>query len=120
MGPNVFERKIFLTNFWNKQKGSINLFTIRHDQGQIRHVFKPDSSIVNGVEPASPQGHSSISPVSVLTLDSIDESSFLSGGWDGRILVSLFLSCSSPQMCKKKKPQNLISRGFSSFSNSLN
>jgi transcriptional activator SPT8 len=89
MGPNVFERKIFLTNFWNKQKGSINLFTIRHDQGQIRHVFKPDSSIVNGVEPASPQGHSSISPVSVLTLDSIDESSFLSGGWDGRILVSL-------------------------------
>ncbi|GAA6061466.1 hypothetical protein JCM10212_005669 [Sporobolomyces blumeae] len=60
-------------------KGSINLFTLRHDEGQIRHVFQP-------VEPTAPAtgGHSNKSPVSVLTLDR-DEASFLSGGWDGRI-----------------------------------
>ncbi|GAA5943795.1 uncharacterized protein JCM15063_006496 [Sporobolomyces koalae] len=63
-------------------KGSINLFTIRHDEGQIRHVFRPAST------PAlseSSSGHSPTAPVSVLTLDRTDEKSFLSGGWDGRI-----------------------------------
>ncbi|GAA5901082.1 uncharacterized protein JCM6883_004746 [Sporobolomyces salmoneus] len=64
-------------------KGSINLFTIRHDQGQIRHQFKPDDT--TNTNRTNPRGHSSTSPVSVLTIDPSDETSFLSGGWDGRI-----------------------------------
>ncbi|KAI5476938.1 mitochondrial import receptor subunit TOM40 [Pseudohyphozyma bogoriensis] len=58
--------------------GTINLFTIRHDEGQIRHVF--GSSLDNAAA-----GHRPNTPVSVLTLDAA-ETSFLSGGWDGRIL----------------------------------
>lgn len=65
------------------QKGSINLFTIRHDQGQIRHVFR--SSTISG------QGHQSNAAVSVLALGS-DETSMLSGGWDNAILVRFVVS----------------------------
>lgn len=66
------------------QKGSINLWTVRHDEGQVRHVFRPTAA-----EAAPTQGHSPKAAVSVLALDR-DEWSFLSGGWDGRILVRPF------------------------------
>ncbi|ORY89339.1 WD40-repeat-containing domain protein [Leucosporidium creatinivorum] len=59
-------------------RGTINLFTIRHDEGHIRHVFRSSDS------PAT-SGHHSKSPVSVLTLAN-KETSVLSGGWDARIL----------------------------------
>ncbi|KAM0791237.1 hypothetical protein ACM66B_005717 [Microbotryomycetes sp. NB124-2] len=58
--------------------GTINLFTIRHDEGQIRHVFRASDTDAGA-------GHRSRAAVSVLNLAE-DESSFLSGGWDGRIL----------------------------------
>ncbi|KAK4054579.1 Transcription factor spt8 [Microbotryomycetes sp. JL201] len=58
--------------------GTINMFTIRHDEGQIRHVFR-------AAEGDSGAGHRSRAAVSVLNLMA-DETSFFSGGWDGRIL----------------------------------
>ncbi|GAA5883383.1 hypothetical protein JCM3774_004870 [Rhodotorula dairenensis] len=61
-------------------RGSVNLWTVRHDEGQIRHVFRPAASPTA----APAQGHSPKAAVSVLALDH-DERSFLSGGWDGRI-----------------------------------
>ncbi|GAA5987344.1 hypothetical protein JCM5350_005633 [Sporobolomyces pararoseus] len=80
---SVYSLAIHSQELWGlsgTSKGPINLFTIRHDQGQIRHVFKPDPSTSS-----TPRGHLPNSPVSVLTLDSSSETSFLSGGWDGRI-----------------------------------
>ena len=68
------------------QRGSVNLWTVRHDEGQIRHVFRSAASPT--ADPS--RGHSPKAAVSVLALDQ-DEKSFLSGGWDGRIFVSLFL-----------------------------
>ncbi|GAA5952396.1 hypothetical protein JCM3765_001960 [Sporobolomyces pararoseus] len=83
---SVYSLAIHSQELWGlsgTSKGSINLFTIRHDQGQIRHVFKPDPT---STSTTSPQGHFPTSPISVLTLNSFNnESSFLSGGWDGRI-----------------------------------
>ncbi|KAK4335245.1 Transcription factor SPT8 [Rhodotorula toruloides] len=64
-------------------RGSINLWTVRHDEGQIRHVFRPDASSSSSSS-ATPQGHSPKAAVSALALDN-DEMGFLSGGWDGRI-----------------------------------
>lgn len=68
------------------QRGSVNLWTVRHDEGQIRHVFRSAASPT--ADPS--RGHSPKAAVSVLAPDQ-DEKSFLSGGWDGRIFVSLFL-----------------------------
>lgn len=67
-----------LTLLLKLQQGTINLYTIRHDEGQIRHVFRASD--------APTAGHRSKTPVSVLTLGD-EETSVLSGGWDGRILV---------------------------------
>ncbi|SGY21232.1 BQ5605_C016g08212 [Microbotryum silenes-dioicae] len=58
--------------------GTINLFTIRHDQGQIRHVFPSSTS-------STTLGHSPSSPISVLNLTQ-DERRLWSGGWDGQVL----------------------------------
>ncbi|GAA6024905.1 hypothetical protein JCM11491_005517 [Sporobolomyces phaffii] len=85
----VYSLAVNSTELWGlsgTSKGSINLFTIRHDQGQIRHVFKPDLTppSSSSSSSSSPRGHAPTSPVSVLTLDRA-EKSFLSGGWDGRI-----------------------------------
>ncbi|GAA5895414.1 hypothetical protein JCM8208_006003 [Rhodotorula glutinis] len=64
-------------------RGSINLWTVRHDEGQVRHVFRPDAN-ANSTS-SSPSGHLPKAAVSVLNLDSA-ETTFLSGAWDGRIL----------------------------------
>ncbi|KWU47061.1 WD40 repeat-like protein [Rhodotorula sp. JG-1b] len=61
-------------------RGSVNLWTVRHDEGQIRHVFRSAASPT--ADPS--RGHSPKAAVSVLALDQ-DEKSYLSGGWDGRI-----------------------------------
>ncbi|EGG00688.1 uncharacterized protein MELLADRAFT_50301 [Melampsora larici-populina 98AG31] len=55
------------------ESGNINLFTIRHDEGQIRHVFKGIS------------GHRLGSVVSALELNH-DQNIAFSGGWDGNVL----------------------------------
>ena len=71
-----------------RKNGSINLYTIRHDEGQIRHVFPSSTNAT--------MGHRPNSAVSVLTLIE-DEKSVLSGGWDHSILVCLrSLSFASP------------------------
>jgi len=77
-------------------RGSINLWTVRHDEGQVRHVFRPAVADSAASSSSSPAGHSPKAAVSVLSLDSA-ETTFLSGAWDGRILVrpSLALSHAS-------------------------
>ncbi|KAH9811262.1 WD40-repeat-containing domain protein [Melampsora americana] len=55
------------------ESGNINLFTIRHDEGQIRHVFKSIS------------GHRVGSVISALELNH-DQNIAFSGGWDGNVL----------------------------------
>ncbi|KAH8926990.1 WD40 repeat-like protein [Atractiella rhizophila] len=59
------------------QKGNINLFTIRHDEGQTRHVFRPSL-------PSPSLSHRPL-PISVLTLHTAEQG-FVSGGWDGQVL----------------------------------
>ena len=59
------------------QHGSINLWTVRHDEGQIRHCFAPSED--------TERGHRRTAAVSALLLDK-EEMSFLSGGWDARII----------------------------------
>lgn len=82
----VLLRWISCSPFSPPQRGSINLWTVRHDEGQIRHVFRPDASSSAAAAAAEPQGHSPKAAVSTLALNN-DETGFLSGGWDGRIIV---------------------------------
>ncbi|KAM0752827.1 WD40 repeat-like protein [Meredithblackwellia eburnea MCA 4105] len=56
--------------------GTINLWTIRHDEGQIRHVFRSSPIPTLGHKPKA---------ISCLTLGQ-EEDSFLSGGWDSNII----------------------------------
>lgn len=93
------------------QKGSINLWTVRHDEGQIRHVFRPDATSPPGAATAS--GHPPKAAVSALALDDA-ETSFLSGGWGGRIIVR----CGPPLSLLCVRPRLTPSPGWTSSSSS--
>lgn len=58
----------------NYKSGGINLQSVRHEEGKVLHVFKKHTSAV-----------------SVLQLGN-DEMSFLSGGWDRQVHVTLSLN----------------------------
>ncbi|WAQ88779.1 hypothetical protein PtA15_10A198 [Puccinia triticina] len=67
--------------------GNINLFTIRHDEGHIRHVFKAANppSAVPLTSASDVKGHKPGSVISALALNS-DQNIAFSGGWDGIVL----------------------------------
>ncbi|KAA1099511.1 Transcription factor spt8 [Puccinia graminis f. sp. tritici] len=66
------------------ESGNINLFTIRHDEGHIRHVFKAANppSVVPLTSSSDVRGHKPGSVISSLALNS-DQNVAFSGGWDG-------------------------------------
>jgi transcriptional activator SPT8 len=66
------------------ENGSINLVTVRHDEGKCHHVFWKHTG-----------------PVSVLTLVP-GETSFMSGSWDKTIVVSDYVD---PTKYKKKEEE---------------
>ncbi|KAG0149976.1 hypothetical protein CROQUDRAFT_668868 [Cronartium quercuum f. sp. fusiforme G11] len=68
------------------ESGKINLFTIRHDEGQIRHVFKA-TDLPHGPLSVSSEisGHKIGSVVSALELNH-EQNIVFSGGWDGNVL----------------------------------
>lgn len=79
------------SHFFSSQKsGNINLFTIRHDEGHIRHVFKAANppSTAPLTSSSDVRGHKPGSVISSLDLNS-DQNIAFSGGWDGIVLVSL-------------------------------
>jgi len=69
------------------ESGNINLFTIRHDEGHIRHVFKAANppSTVPLTSSSDVKGHKPGSVISSLDLNS-DQNIAFSGGWDGIVL----------------------------------
>ncbi|PLW05360.1 hypothetical protein PCASD_25478 [Puccinia coronata f. sp. avenae] len=69
------------------ESGNINLFTIRHDEGHIRHVFKAANppSTVPLTSSSDVRGHKPGSVISSLDLNS-DQNIAFSGGWDGIVL----------------------------------
>lgn len=74
-GPSLEQRYVFFSTkpFFDlkySQQGHINLFTVRHDPGQLCYVM---------------YGHRG--PVSSLSMQ-YDEKGFFSAGWDGEALVS--------------------------------
>lgn len=68
------------------ESGNINLFTIRHDEGQIRHVFKSVNIPPGPLSTSSEiSGHRAGSVISALELNH-DQNIAFSGGWDGNVL----------------------------------
>ncbi|KAI9615465.1 hypothetical protein H4Q26_011404 [Puccinia striiformis f. sp. tritici PST-130] len=69
------------------ESGNINLFTIRHDEGHIRHVFKASNPPTPGPLTATSdvRGHKPGSVISSIDLNS-DQNIAFSGGWDGIVL----------------------------------
>ena len=72
--------------------GCINLFSIRLDEGHVRHSFRHSTDPSNG--------HAAGSPVSAMALTS-DGTGFVSGGWDKRVLVS---HCYNPALNDMSDP----------------
>ncbi|KAI8456722.1 WD40-repeat-containing domain protein [Phakopsora pachyrhizi] len=68
------------------ESGNINLFTVRHDEGQIRHIFKSAELPPAPLSHSSPiVGHKTGTVVSCLDLNH-DQNVLYSGGWDGNVL----------------------------------
>ncbi|MBW0478031.1 hypothetical protein O181_017746 [Austropuccinia psidii MF-1] len=85
----VYSLAIHSEELWGlsgTESGNINLFTIRHDEGQIRHVFRASKHPSGPLSPSSDiKGHKPGSVISCIDLNHAQNFAF-TGGWDGMVL----------------------------------